>query len=103
MKIYTSTKKIPGLETLSVTERMALLEQASNRISVPEKTFLNILKLFVIVPVFVFLLRVATDWWSLAWAALILLLYPIIVKPLQYSLSAKYIKIKPTPTEKDNE
>ncbi|MFW8590337.1 DUF6170 family protein [Glaciecola sp. 2405UD65-10] len=103
MKIYTSTKKIPGLESLSVTERMALLEQASNRISVPEKTFLNIIKLFVIVPVFVFLLRVATDWWSLAWAALILLLYPIIVKPLQYSLSAKYIKIKPTPTEKDME
>lgn len=92
MKIYTSTKNIPGLEGLSVTERMAKLEMAANKMSIPEKTLLNIIKLFVIVPVFVFLLRVVDDWWSLVWAALILLLYPLLVKPLQYSLSAKYIK-----------
>lgn len=94
MKIYTSTRKIPGLEDLSVTERMALLEQAANRMTVPEKTMLNIIKLLVIVPVFAFLLRVVDNWWSLAWAALILLLYPLFVKPLQYSLSAKYLKLK---------
>jgi len=92
LKIYTSTKNIPGLEDLSVTERMAQLETAANKMSIPEKTLLNIIKLFVIVPVFVFLLRVVDDWWSLVWAALILLLYPLFVKPLQYSLSAKYIK-----------
>lgn len=92
MKIYTSTKKIPGLEALPVTDRMAILEQAANRMSIPEKTLLNIIKLLVIVPVFMFLLRAVENWWALAWAALILLLYPLFVKPLQYSLSAKYIK-----------
>lgn len=96
MKIYTSTKKIPGLEKLSLPDRMAILEQAANRMSVPEKTMLNIIKLFVIIPVFMLLLRVVENWWSLAWAALILLLYPLFVKPLQYSISAKYLpKILP--------
>ena len=99
MKIYTSTKKIPGLEHRSLTERMALLEEASRKIPIPEKTLLNVLKLFVIVPVFYLLLRVATDWWALAWAALILLLYPILVKPLQYSMAAKYL---PKHLDKDN-
>lgn len=103
MKIYTSTKKIPGLESLTVTERMAVLEQAANRMTVPEKTLLNIIKLLVIVPVFVFLLRIVESWWSLAWAALILLLYPLLVKPLQYSLSAKYLKIKNVNKAKEDE
>ena len=94
MKIYTSTKNIPGLEAMSVTERMVILEQASNRMTIPEKTLLNIIKLLVIVPVFALLLRVVENWWSLAWAGLILLLYPLFVKPLQYSLSAKHIKLK---------
>ena len=94
MKIYTSTKKIPGLEALSVTERMALLENAANKMSIPEKTLLNIVKLLVIVPMFALLLRVVENWWALAWAGLVLLLYPLFVKPLQYSLSAKYIKLK---------
>jgi hypothetical protein len=73
---------------------MAILEQAGNRMSVPEKTLLNIIKLLVIVPIFGLLLRVVESWWSLAWVGLILLLYPLFVKPLQYSLSAKYIKLK---------
>lgn len=86
---------------MPVTERMALLEQAANRMTVPEKTLLNIIKLLVIVPVFALVLRAVESWWSLAWAALILLLYPLFVKPLQYSLSAKYIKTKPI--DKDEE
>jgi hypothetical protein len=94
LKIYTSTKRIPGLENLSVTERMAVLENAANKMSIPEKTLLNVIKLLVIVPMFALLLRVVESWWALAWAGLVLLLYPLFVKPLQYSLSAKYIKLK---------
>ena len=62
------------------------------KLTVPEKTVLNILKLLVIVPAFTLLLRVAADWTSLLWALLVFLLYPIIVKPVQYSLSAKYLE-----------
>jgi len=91
LKIYTSTKKIPGLEKLSLPERMAILEQAGRKMTVPEKTLLNVIKLLVIVPVFVLLLRSVENWWSIAWAGLILLLYPMFVKPLQYSISVKYL------------
>jgi hypothetical protein len=96
LKIYTSTKNIPELSGLSVTERMAVLENAANKLSIPEKTLLNIIKLLVIVPIFALLLRAVESWWSLAWAGLVLLIYPLFVKPLQYSLSAKYIKLKKT-------
>ncbi|MDT0582683.1 MULTISPECIES: DUF6170 family protein [Alteromonadaceae] len=92
MKIYTSTKNIPKLEGKPLTERMALLEDAAKKMSVPEKTLLNVLKLCVLIPVFIFLLRISTDWTSMVWAALILLLYPILVKPIQYSISAKYLQ-----------
>jgi len=91
VKIYSSSRKIPGLENLSLTERMSLLEDASKKIPIPEKTLLNILKLFVIVPVFYLLLQIANDWWSLVWAALITMLYPLLVKPLQYSFAAKHL------------
>ena len=92
MQFYFSTRNIPGLSGLPLAERMLLLERAAKKLTVPEKTVLNILKLLVIVPAFTLLLRVAADWTSLLWALLVFLLYPIIVKPVQYSLSAKYLE-----------
>ena len=92
MQFYFSTRNIPGLSGLPLAERMHLLERAAKKLTVPEKTVLNILKLLVIVPAFTLLLRVAADWTSLLWALLVFLLYPIIVKPVQYSLSAKYLE-----------
>ncbi|MBF7072214.1 hypothetical protein ISG33_02210 [Glaciecola sp. MH2013] len=91
MKIYTSTKHIPQLKDKPLTERIAIMEDAAKHMSVPEKAMLNVLKLLVLVPVFIFLLRISTDWTSLIWAALILALYPILVKPIQYSLCVKHL------------
>ena len=99
VKIYTSTKKIPALAEKPLTERMALLEQAAKKMTVPEKTLLNMLKLLVLLPAFALILQVTDNWFSLAWAGLILLLYPIFVKPIQYSLCAKYLKAN---NEKDS-
>ena len=92
MKFYFSTRNIPGLEDKSLLERMTLLNEAAKTMTIPEKTIFNVLKLIVLVPVFVLILRVVEDWTSLLWAALVLLLYPLIVKPIQHSLCAKYIK-----------
>lgn len=99
MKFYLSTRHIPGLRDLSLAERMAALEAASKKLTTPEKTLLNVLKLLVIVPVFVFIMRTASDWTSLLWALLVFLLYPLVVKPLQYSLCAKYIKQPDNPSK----
>ncbi|MCU7554895.1 DUF6170 family protein [Alteromonas sp. ASW11-19] len=91
MRFYFSTRHIPGLAGLPLAERIERLDHASKKLTVPEKTLLNVLKLLIIVPVFVLILRTVENWHSLLWAALVFLLYPLIVKPLQYSLSAKYL------------
>ena len=100
MTFYFSTRNIPALKGLPLAERARLLDQASKRLSVPEKTLLNILKLLVIVPVFAFILQTATNWTSLLWAFVVFLLYPLVIKPIQYSLCAKYIA---QPSSKENE
>ncbi len=91
MTFYFSTRQIPGLGQLPLPERLAMLERAAGKMSVPEKTFLNILKLLVIVPAFALILRTTTDWTSLFWALAVFLLYPLVIKPIQYTLCAKYL------------
>lgn len=91
MKLYFSTRSIPALAERPLSERVQILEAAAKRLTVPEKTLLNVLKLLVIVPVFVLIFRMASDWHSLFWALLVFMLYPLFVKPIQYSLCAKYV------------
>lgn len=80
-------------------DRMIALERAALKMSVPERSLLNVLKLLIIVPVFAFILRASENWLALLWAALVLLVYPLFIKPLQYSLSAKYLRPKEPPEE----
>lgn len=92
MKFYFSTHRIPALKGLPLAERMTRLQQAQAKLSVPERLVLNLLKLAVLVPVFVFILQSAQNWSALLWAALAALTYPIILKPLQHSMCVKYLK-----------
>jgi hypothetical protein len=89
--MYFSIRQIPALRGLKLTTQIALVHQATKRLTVPEKTLLNVLKLVIIVPIFAFILRTSQDWTSLIWAFVIFLLYPLLIKPIQYSLCAKYI------------
>ncbi len=91
MAIYFTTRNIPKLKGLSLQERIACIAKASKKLTVPEKTFLNILKLVLLVPAFALVLKMSTDWTSLLWAGLIILLYPFLIKPMQYSIAAKYL------------
>ncbi len=91
MKFHFSTQSIESLRQYSLTQRMAYLDEAAKKMTIPEKTLLNVLKLLVIVPVFILLLRIVNDWTSLLWAGLILLLYPLIIRPIQHSMSIKYL------------
>jgi hypothetical protein len=91
MKIHFSTQSIEALRQFPLTQRMAYLDEAAKKMTIPEKTLLNILKLLVIVPVFILLLRVVNDWTSLLWAGLVLILYPLLVRPIQHSMSVKYL------------
>lgn len=91
MKLYFSSKQIPQLQGLPLTERLRLLAEAQKRLTGPEKLMLNLLKLLILIPVFVLILQVSENWWALAWAFLVFLLYPIIIKPMQFGLCAKYL------------
>lgn len=91
MAFYFSTRNIPGLEELPLSERVRILELAATKLTVPEKTLLNILKLLVIVPVFALVIRTFTHWHALLWVLVIVLFYPLIIKPIQYTLCAKYV------------
>lgn len=94
MKIYFNTKQIKGLGELPLTERLNLIQRAMAKLTGPEKLFLNVLKLLVIIPLFAFILQVSEDWKALIWALLVTLAYPLILKPVQYGLVAKYINLK---------
>jgi hypothetical protein len=91
MKLYFSTRHIPQLKGLPLTERLEHIQAAQKKLSGPEKLLLNVLTLMVVVPVFIFILQTGDSWLSLLWAALVALIYPVILLPIQYSLCAKYI------------
>ncbi len=91
MKFYFSTRNIPQLKGLPLTERVKRLDRAASRMTVPEKTLMNVLKLLVFIPAFVLILQTASNWTSLLWAGLVFLLYPLLVKPIQHSICTKYL------------
>jgi hypothetical protein len=91
MKLYFSSKQIPQLRDLSLTERLAAMQLAQNKLVGPEKLLLNVLKMLVVIPVFIFIIQTSTNWMAIVWALLVTLLYPAVVKPVQYTLCAKYI------------
>lgn len=92
MKFHLTMRSIPELEGKSLQDKMLAVQEASARLTVPEKLLLNILKLLVIVPAFALLLRVGEDWTVLIWSVLIILLYPAVIKPIQLNMVKKYLK-----------
>ena len=91
MKLYFSTRQIPQLQDMTLVERLEQINLAQKKLIGPEKLLLNILKLCILIPVFVFILQSAENWLSLVWALLVALFYPILLKPIQYGICAKYI------------
>lgn len=67
------------------------MQIAQKKLIGPEKLFLNILKMLIVIPIFIFIIQIATNWVAILWALLVTLLYPMLVKPVQYGLCAKYI------------
>lgn len=91
MKLYFSTKRIPQLRDLSLQQRLDALRKAENKLTPPEKLILNLCKLAIIIPIFVFILRTGEDWRALLWVLAFALAYPLLLKPFQYSMCAKYL------------
>jgi hypothetical protein len=91
IKLYFSTKNIPSLSNLTLTERLERIQQAQTKLSKPEVWFLNLLKLIILVPIFIFILQISDNWIAIVWAVIVALAYPILLRPFQYGLCAKYL------------
>ena len=65
MNIYFSSRDIPSISQLPLTERLALIQQAQNKLTGPEKLLLNVLKLAVLLPIFILIFRSTESWYSL--------------------------------------
>jgi len=92
MKIYFTARQLPGLENLSTTERLQVLASINHRFSKPEKLFLNILKLLLIIPVFVLFTGQYDVQIVLAGLAICAALYPAVLRPTHLGISAKYVE-----------
>ncbi|MAG76575.1 MAG: hypothetical protein CL811_07425 [Colwelliaceae bacterium] len=60
MKFYLSSKDIPALSESSFQERNEKVYRAQQKLTVPEKLILSILKLILLIPPFIYLAR--QDW-----------------------------------------
>jgi hypothetical protein len=102
MKLYFSTKQIPQLQHLTLTQRLAAIQLAQSKLIGPEKLLLNVLTMLIVIPIFIFIIQTSTNWTAIIWALLVTLLYPALVKPMQYGLCAKYIP-QPNPHNEGDE
>ena len=78
---------------------------AQGKLTGPEKLLLNLLKMLIVIPVFILIIQTTTNWTAIVWALLVTLLYPVLVKPVQYGLCVKYIPhtTQPNPNPEGNE
>lgn len=90
MAIYFSSNKIPALQDFSLHQRQAILILAQAKLSAPEKFILNIIKLLLLIPPFIFIANLQ----GLALAAsiaVVLSAYFIILRPIMLFFSQKYL------------
>lgn len=91
MKYILSSKNIPELERFELNERHQIIEKAVGQLNAPEKLALNILKLLILLPIFIFLSK---ESWGLVLVSLLgaLLGYVVLLRPLTLGLASKYIQ-----------
>lgn len=80
MKLIFSTKGMPTLAPYSVQEKQQILALAQQKFTVPEKLILNLIKLALLIPPFIYLAR--QDWLTLALALFgSALAYVLVMRP----------------------
>lgn len=88
-----STNQIKELDGFSVQERQQIVAEAMNKLTVPQKLVLNLIKLALLIPPFIYLAR--QEWGTLALTIAISALgYLIIMKPVAFKFSSNAIRAK---------
>ena len=89
--LYLNSQSIPELAGLNFSQRMQVIRQAADKLPVPTKITLNIIKLLVLVPLFLLIAR--ADGWAIAgYIVLLVLVYPLITRPITFALCRKQLR-----------
>lgn len=87
--MYFSSHHIPELNGLNFAERMSVVRGASDKLSVPQKLFLNLIKLAILFIFFMYIAR-AGDWTALLYIVGLVVTYPLITRPITFMLCQPY-------------
>ncbi|SEK47920.1 hypothetical protein SAMN05216262_101456 [Colwellia chukchiensis] len=90
MTIYFSSNKIPALQDFSLHQRQAILALAQAKLTAPEKLVLNIIKLLMLIPPFLFIANLQ-GMAMLVSVAVVLLAYFFLLRPIMLFFSLKYL------------
>jgi hypothetical protein len=90
MAIYFSSDKIPALHDFSLHQRQAILAIAQTKFSAPEKFILNIIKLSLLIPPFLFIANLQ-GFALFTSAVIVLIAYFLILRPIMLFFSHKYL------------
>lgn len=83
--LYFNSQKIPELAGLSFAQRMHVIRTAADRLPAPTKITLNIIKLIILSVLFILIAR-AEGWAIAGYVLLLVVLYPLITRPLTFLL-----------------
>ena len=90
MAIYFSSNKIPTLHAFNLHQRQAILAIAQTKFTAPEKFILNIIKLSLLIPPFLFIANLQGV--ALVTSVLVVLIaYFLLLRPIMLFFSLKYL------------
>lgn len=90
--MYWNSRNIPELAGLNFRQRMQVLRHAADKLSTPYKLLLNLIKLVLLVPPFMMIARAESTLEFIGWVMLLLVLYPLITRPLTFYLVQPQLK-----------
>ncbi len=89
--MYFTSRHIPHLQGLKYIQRMQVIKLALSYLTAPQKIILNIIKLTFLIPIFMLLANIQSDW-SFVYLMLVGLGYPLVTNPISFHFANKHIE-----------
>lgn len=90
MPIYFSANKIPSLSGFNLQQRHAIIALAQTKLSAPEKFILNIIKLLLLIPPFLFIANLQ-GLEIIVSITVVLIAYFILLRPIMLFFVLKHL------------
>jgi|GEM_PF-156698 len=92
MAFIFSTNKLSELDNFSLQQRQQILSLAASKLTAPEKLVLNILKLIMLVPPFLFMAQLEPVFFVISLFSF-LAVYFILLRPISLLFTRKYLNV----------